>query len=190
MRGVIDEFDDRVLIGEIYLPVERLVAYYGAELEGAHLPFNFQLIKAAWNAPTLGGLIREYETALPSGGWPNWVLGNHDQRRIATRVGPAQARVGAMLLLTLRGTPTIYYGDEIGMADVPIAVKDLRDPWALNEPGLGVGRDPQRTPMQWSAGPQAGFSTARPWLPLAKDFQSMNVETLRGPPRRCYSTAS
>lgn len=182
IREVIDEFDDRVLIGEIYLPVERLVSYYGADLEGAHLPFNFQLIRAAWSAPTLGGLIRDYEAAVPDGGWPNWVLGNHDQKRIATRVGTAQARVAAMLLLTLRGTPTIYYGDEIGMIDVPVAAEDLRDPWALNEPGLGVGRDPQRTPMQWTPDPQASFSTTNPWLPLASNFQSVNVETLRDNP--------
>jgi alpha-glucosidase len=182
IREVIDEFDDRVLIGEIYLPVERLVAYYGADLKGAHLPFNFQLIHAVWNAPTLGGMIREYEAALPEDGWPNWVLGNHDQKRIRTRVGAAQARVAAMLLLTLRGTPTVYYGDEIGMADVPVAAEELRDPWALNEPGLGVGRDPQRTPMQWSPSPHAGFSTSRPWLPLDADYQSVNVEALRDDP--------
>ena len=73
------------------------------------------------------------------------------------------------------------------MADVPIAVEDLRDPWALNEPGLGVGRDPQRTPMQWSPGPQAGFSTAKPWLPLGREFQSVNVQTLRDQPSSMLS---
>ena len=187
MRAVLDEFDDRVLIGEIYLPVERLVAYYGEDLTGAHLPFNFQLIRAAWNAPTIGRLIKEYEDALPKGGWPNWVLGNHDQKRIAKRVGPAQARVAAMLLLTLRGTPTMYYGDEIGLADVPIPPDTVQDPWEKNEPGLGVGRDPQRTPMQWSADPQAGFSRARPWLPLADDFQKNNVEVLKRDPSSILS---
>lgn len=182
IRSVIDEFEDRVLIGEIYLPVERLVAYYGDNLGGAHLPFNFQLIHATWSAPALGRLIEEYEAAIPEGGWPNWVLGNHDQSRIASRVGAAQARVAAMLLLTLRGTPTIYYGDEIGMTDVPVSGADIRDPWSLNEPGIGVGRDPQRTPMQWSARPFAGFSRGRPWLPLGRDFQTANVETLREEP--------
>jgi alpha-glucosidase len=120
MRRVIDAYADRVLIGEIYLPIERLVAYYGENLRGAHLPFNFQLIHAAWNARGIDRLIREYEALLPQGGWPNWVLGNHDNRGIATRVGVAQARVAALLLLTLRGTPTMYYGDELGMQDVPI----------------------------------------------------------------------
>lgn len=183
LRQVIDEFEDRVLIGEIYLPIERLVAYYGENLGGAHLPFNFQLIQATWNAPTIGRLIEEYEAALPSGGWPNWVLGNHDQRRIATRVGAAQARVAAMLLLTLRGTPTIYYGDEIGMKDVAVPREQIQDPWALNEPGVGVGRDPQRTPMQWSDRSFAGFSEARTWLPVAADIATVNVEALSDDPR-------
>ena len=114
MRSVVDEFDDRLLIGEIYLPIERLVKYYGRDLKGAHLPFNFSLLSAPWHAATIAKLIAEYEAALPPGGWPNWVLGNHDRPRFAGRVGRDQARIAAMLLLTLRGTPTIYYGDEIG----------------------------------------------------------------------------
>jgi len=113
LRAVVDAYADRVLIGEIYLPLQRLVAYYGKNLAGVHLPFNFQLLFAAWNAPALASLIEEYEKALPAGAWPNWVLGNHDQKRVATRVGDAQARIAAMLLLTLRGTPTLYYGDEL-----------------------------------------------------------------------------
>src|SRR5262249_50746992 len=118
MRRVSDEFAERVLIGEIYLPVERLVAYYGRDLSGVPLPFDFTLLSARWNAREIAALIDTYEAALPAGGWPNWVLGNHDRPRIATRVGPEQARVAAMLLLTLRGTPTIYYGDELGMEQV------------------------------------------------------------------------
>jgi alpha-glucosidase len=120
MRAVLDHYTERVLIGEIYLPLERLVAYYGKDLSGAHLPFNFQLILTAWNAREIARLIEEYEQALPDGGWPNWVLGNHDQPRIAARVGAAQARVAAMLLLSLRGTPTMYYGDELGLGRVAI----------------------------------------------------------------------
>ena len=176
MRAVIDEFPERVLIGELYLPIERVVAYYGTNLEGAHLPFNFQLIHASWTARRICALIEGYEAALPRGGWPNWVLGNHDQSRIATRVGLAQARIAAMLLLTLRGTPTLYYGDEIGMTDVAIAPEHIQDPWARNEPGIGVGRDPQRTPMQWTASDHAGFTTGVPWLPVASDYQTSCVD--------------
>lgn len=180
MRAVLRQYGERVLIGEIYLPVERLVAYYGPDLTGADLPFNFQLIQTPWRADAVADLVAQYEAALPEGGWPNWVLGNHDQPRIAARVGPAQARIAAMLLLTLRGTPTLYYGDEIGLGHVPIPADRARDPWEHNEPGHG--RDPERTPMQWDDSPQAGFSTAEPWLPLAADWAACNVESQRSDP--------
>jgi alpha-glucosidase len=88
-----------------------LVAYYGKDLSGAHLPFNFALLSTPWNARAIARLIDDYESALPAAAWPNWVLGNHDRPRVASRVGGAQARVAAILLLTLRGTPTLYYGD-------------------------------------------------------------------------------
>jgi alpha-glucosidase len=177
MRQVIDEFDDRVLIGEIYLPPDKLVAYYGHELAGAHLPFNFALISTPWTARAIAKLIDDYEKALPPGAWPNWVLGNHDRQRIASRVGTDQARVAAMLLLTLRGTPTLYYGDEIGMPQVEIQPDRVRDPWEKNLPGIGVGRDGCRTPMQWDSTTHAGFSAVEPWLPLNGNFAIENVAT-------------
>ncbi|MDB5687315.1 MAG: alpha-amylase, partial [Rhizorhabdus sp.] len=142
MRAIADDYaGDRVLIGEIYLPVERLMMYYGTGAPGVHLPFNFQLIDAPWNARGLAAIIAEYEAALPEGGWPNWVLGNHDRPRIAAKLGEAQARVAAMLLFTLRGTPTLYYGDEIGIGRVDIPAARAVDPRELREPGLGLGRD-------------------------------------------------
>jgi alpha-glucosidase len=179
LRRTIDEFPDRLLIGEIYLPVERLVAYYGRDLGGVHLPFNFALLSARWDAKHLQALITEYEGALPKGGWPNWVLGNHDRPRIAGRVGQRQAAVAAMLLLTLRGTPTIYNGDELGMPQVDIPRHRVRDPFERNVPGIGVGRDGCRTPMQWDSSRNAGFSRVDPWLPLADDWRSNNVANLR-----------
>ncbi len=177
MRAVADEFEDRVLIGEIYLPLERLVAYYGANLTGVHLPFNFQLLLSAWNARGIAKLIDQYERVLPEGGWPNWVLGNHDNPRVASRVGVDQARVAGMLLLTLRGTPTMYYGDELGMLDVRIPPERVQDPFEKNVPGIGAGRDPCRTPMQWDASVSAGFSVVEPWLPVADNFSELNVES-------------
>jgi len=177
LRRVVDEFPGRVLIGEIYLPVERLVAYYGTQLDGVHLPFNFQLLAAKWNARSLASLIDQYEALLPPGGWSNWVLGNHDNPRIASRVGPQQARIAAMLLLTLRGTPTLYYGDELGMVNVPVAADQVQDPFEKNVPGVGVGRDGCRTPMQWDGTEGAGFTTGHPWLPLSDDYQAVNVVT-------------
>ncbi len=180
LRGVMDEYDDRVMIGEIYLPIDRLVTYYGQDGSGVHLPFNFLLLELPWRAREIAAAVAEYEGALPPGGWPNWVLGNHDKPRIASRVGEPQARVAAMLLLTLRGTPTLYYGDEIGMHDVSIPPERLQDPQEKNLPGLGLGRDPQRTPMQWTAEPGAGFTSGEPWLPLADDFRERNVRAQRG----------
>jgi alpha-glucosidase len=177
MRQVIDDYPDRMMVGEIYLPVERLVTYYGSGgAAETHLPFNFQLIRLPWHARVIAETIARYEALLPPEGWPNWVLGNHDRPRIATRVGRDQARVAAMLLLTLRGTPTMYYGDELGMVDVPVPPEALQDPFERNVPGLGFGRDPERTPMQWTAGACAGFTTGRPWLPIARDFTTVNVE--------------
>jgi alpha-glucosidase len=160
-----------------------LVRYYGEEGSGVQLPMNFHLISTPWNAEKVGGLIEAYEASLPTSGWPTWVLGNHDRSRIASRVGGAQARVAAMLLLTLRGTPTIYYGDEIGMRDVRVPPKLVQDPYERNVPGIGVGRDPERTPMQWSPEKYAGFTTGEPWLPVGEDHGEVNVENYRRNPR-------
>jgi alpha-glucosidase len=104
------------------------------------------------------------------------VLGNHDNPRIASRIGSAQARVAAMMLFTLRGTPTLYYGDELGMHNVPIPPDRVQDPFEKNVPGIGVGRDPARTPMQWSTAAHAGFTSGQPWLPMAEDVADLNVE--------------
>lgn len=175
MRGVIDEFSHRVLIGEIYLPIPKLITYYGKDLKGANLPFNFQLLQCAWNARTVAQVINDYNSALPQGAWPNWVLGNHDNARIASRIGVNQARVAAILLLTLPGTLTIYYGEELGMTNVPIRPEQVQDPFEKNEPGIGVGRDPERTPMPWDASPTGAFTTGTPWLPLGDEHTLVNV---------------
>jgi alpha-glucosidase len=184
MRVLVDQYSERVLIGEIYLPIRRLVTYYGPAADGAHLPFNFQLITLPWEARQIAAAISEYEGSLPPHAWPNWVLGNHDQPRIASRVGLAQARVAAMLLLTLRGTPTLYYGDEIGMRNGAIAPEEFQDPQGKN---VGISRDPQRTPMQWSSAPGAGFTTGRPWLPVSLDYTHHNVEQQRADPTSMLS---
>jgi alpha-glucosidase len=175
MRSVVDEFSDRVLIGEIYLPVPRLMTYYGPDLKGANLPFNFHLLQCPWSAAAIGEVIAEYDRALPHGAWPNWVLGNHDQPRIASRIGRHQARVAAMLLFALPGTLTVYYGDEIGMTNAPIAPEQVQDPAEKNEPGIGQGRDPERAPMCWDRSPLAGFTSGVPWLPFGEDRTHVNV---------------
>lgn len=180
-RAVADTYGERVLIGEVYLPLERIVTYYGSDLTGVHLPFNFHLIGAKWQAKVLADLITRYESLLPAGAWPNWVLGNHDRARIASRVGAAPARTAAMLLLTLRGTPTLYYGDELGMTDGVIPPGKVQDPWEKRVPGFGLGRDPVRTPMTWTGDLRGGFTTGDPWLPL-HGVEAFAVEAQREDP--------
>ncbi len=184
MRALADGYPgERVLIGEIFLPNDRHASWYGTpERPQVHLPFNFQLIENRWDAGVLRGMIAEYEASLPAWGWPNWVIGSHDAPRIAARIGEAQARVAAMLLLTLRGTPTLYQGDEIGIGRVDIPPDRVRDPQELRQPGKGIGRDRSRTPMPWDDGDFAGFSTVEPWLPLNPDWRARNVAAQTGDP--------
>lgn len=177
MRRVLDEYDERVMIGEL-APIDGLMGFYGADLDECHLPFNFHLLEISWEAKLVREIADAYEAALPPGAWPTWVLGNHDTRRIATRIGRAQARVAHMLLLTLRGTPTCYYGDELGMVDVVIPTGRLRDTIGPSpSEAARLSRDPQHTPMQWDASRDAGFSNGRtePWLPLDVDSTRLNV---------------
>jgi alpha-glucosidase len=186
IRGLLGTYEradgrPRVTIGEIPdLDWPSLCRYYGGQLDELHLPSNFGLLGMTWNARAVRALVDAYEAALPPGAWPNWVLGSHDESRVATRLGsPARARLAMMLLLTLRGTPILYYGDELGMHDVPIPPEHVRDPWGRNVPGLGLGRDPARTPMPWDRTPNAGFCPpdATPWLPLGNDAGAVNVES-------------
>ena len=148
------------------------------------------MLSVAWNARAVRALVDGYEAALPPGAWPNYVLGNHDEPRVASRLGsPAQARLAMLLLLTLRGTPTLYYGDELGMQDVPIPPEREQDPYGKNVPGLGLGRDPCRTPMPWEGTANAGFCPpdATPWLPLGDDVGEVNVEAQLADPRSMLS---
>ena len=179
MRKVFDEFDDRMMVGETYLPYNQLIEYYGKNHDECHMPFNFHLLEAKWKAKVIRKLIDDYEAILPEGCWPNYVLGNHDQKRVATRIGQKQARIANILLLTLRGTPTIYFGEEIGMHNGVIPPEFIQDPPAVNQPEIAdkVGRDPERTPMQWDSTPNAGFSAANvvTWLPVAGDYKKRNA---------------
>jgi alpha-glucosidase len=192
LRETVNEYDDTVLIGEVTLPVDEMMAFYGdrvgdesgdgsgdgsGEGDEYHLPFNFNLIHSDWTAEAVQAHVERYEAVVPDHGWPNYVLGNHDQHRLATRIGPRQARNGHVLLLTLRGTPTLYYGDELGMPNVEVPPDRVQDPWEKQAPGLGLGRDPARTPMQWNPSSNAGFTDkdATPWLPVGDDFPTRNV---------------
>jgi alpha-glucosidase len=177
IRGVLDEYDDRCGIGELWGPLPRWVKYYGAHGEELHLPFNFRLMDdATWKASVMRRSVDDMEAILPSFAWPNYVLGNHDRIRLATRFGgQPQARLAAMMLLSLRGTPTIYYGDELGFENGVIPPEKIQDPQGINL-GPERTRDVARTPMQWDASPNAGFSIVESWLPVSADFTTRNVE--------------
>jgi alpha-glucosidase len=184
---VVDEYPDRVMIAEVVLPPERAVAYHGEKLDEAHIPHNFTLTELReWSAGGVRSAVDAYEALVAPGAWPNWLLGDHDFSRIATRVGPDLLRVTHMLLLTLRGTPTWYYGDELGMQNAVVpAGHPLADPQAFGAPGLD--RLPARSPMQWSSRPNAGFSTAEPWVPIASNDPALTVEGQRDDPASMLS---
>ena len=188
LRTLLDSYDGqapRVAIGELAVfTLQEWASYYGANLDELHIPFNFSFLGARWNAEAIRLVVDATEAILPVGAWPNYVLGNHDEPRVAGRFGRRSARTAMMLLLTLRGTPFMYYGDELGMRNVVIPPERIQDPQEKNVPGLGLGRDPSRTPMQWDAGPNAGFCSpdAEPWLPLANDYRQINVEVEREDP--------
>jgi alpha-glucosidase len=186
-RSAFDEYADRVIVGEIAYSTDPafITSFYGTDAkpfgDEIHLPFNFALCMLPWRADVLRAFIDAYDAAIPPYGWGNYVLGNHDQPRIASKVGAGQARNATLLLLTLRGTPTMYYGDELGMEDVAIDPSQYQDPQGIN---LGISRDPERTPMQWDASPNAGFTSApAPWLPVAPDYAARNVAVQRDDPR-------
>jgi alpha-glucosidase len=127
-------------------------------------------------------VVEGYEAVLPAGAWPNWLLGDHDFSRIASRIGPERSRLVQMLLLSLRGTPTCYYGDELGLPTADLSRSDLAvvDPQAAGAPWRN--RLTARTPMQWSPTRYGGFSEVEPWLPLASDEPELTVERQRDDP--------
>jgi alpha-glucosidase len=181
IRQLLDTYSGerpRVAVGEIHeFDWPTWVSYYGEKLDELHMPFNFALLNVVWNAANVRAIVEAVEKVVRFGAWPNYVLGNHDTHRLASRLGADQARVAMMLLLTLRGTPTMYYGEELGMRDVHIPKNLVQDPFEKNVPDLGLGRDPERTPMQWDASENAGFSLhgAHPWLPISEGFTTVNV---------------
>jgi len=179
-RRVLEEFDDRLLMGELVLPIESMVEYYGKTYPELHLPLNMHPIWADWNAEDLGKVVETYERERPASGWATWTASTHDFARIASRLRGDQTRVAAMLLLTLGGTPTHYYGEEIGMTGVPIPPEEAKDPQGQR---IGRNRDPARTPMQWDASRGAGFTTGEPWLPIGDDVRTANVAAQREDPR-------
>jgi alpha-glucosidase len=178
-RRTLDAYDDRMAVGEVYLlDLKKLARYYGSGQDEFHLAHNFVFLTQPWKAAAFRSVVDEFTGLLPPDAWPAWMLGDHDVSRIASRYdeggnGRARARVAAMLLLTLRGTPFVYAGDEIGMTDGEVPADRVVDV---------DGRDPERTPMQWDASPGAGFTSGDPWLPVGRGAATVNVAAQRDDP--------
>jgi alpha-glucosidase len=178
-RRTLDGYDDRMAVGEVFLlDLERLARYYGSGQDEFHLAHNFVFLTQPWKAEAFRSVVDQFTNLLPADAWPAWMLGDHDMSRIASRYdeggnGQARARVAAMMLLTLRGTPFVYMGDEIGQADGEVPAGRVVDV---------DGRDPERTPMQWDGSPAAGFTTGEPWLPVGSGAAAVNVAAQRDDP--------
>ncbi len=184
---VIGERKDTFMISESYVSISEMMKLYRACSNRLHAPFNFNLISLPWDAKTYRTFIDEFEASLDADDLPNYVLGNHDRSRIVTRMDRDRARLMALLLFTLRGLPVIYYGEEIGMENVPVSFRRIKDPLEKRVPGFNLGRDPERSPMQWSKELHAGFSRVKPWLPVAKNYILYNVESESKDPRSMLS---
>lgn len=177
-RAVVDSYQRDVLtIGEMHIfDLPEWASYYGEGLDQLSMPFNFHLMVSPWDASSLRGVIESVLRNLPAGAWTNWTLGNHDEMRLASRLPEGHEPIAATLLLTLPGTPILYYGDEIGMREATFGDAPSRDPWGNNVAGLS--RDGSRTPMQWTDDPNAGFTRpgVEPWLPVGPSHRTHNVE--------------
>ncbi|MBA2456468.1 MAG: DUF3459 domain-containing protein [Nocardioidaceae bacterium] len=178
IRTVVDHYPGAVTIAEIEaMSWQDWAAYYGVGLDAMHLPFPFRLLETPWRADRLRAELDGLYASLPKGAWPIVALGNHDRERLAKRLGPKQARVAAVLLLTLAATPCLLYGDELGLIDQPVPLDRQRDYFA--RASGGVSRDSTRTPMPWNNGPNFGFSSApkrQLWLPVDRNGADVNVE--------------
>ncbi|MFX0016526.1 MAG: alpha-amylase family glycosyl hydrolase [Promethearchaeota archaeon] len=188
IRKVIDSYTpNRILVGEAWMGGPSIIyPLYGNNNDGLNLVFNFKFMKQRFSSRKFNETIQETEKILKEPYWPCYVFSNHDEKRMISRYGnnEKKARLMSLLLLTLRGTPFIYYGEEIGMQQVKIPKKSLKDPIAsLKVMGIPIGkffgRDGCRTPMQWTpSSKNAGFSSnpsIKPWLPISIASSSINV---------------
>jgi glycosidase len=182
-RKLMDSYGERLMIGEIYSDTKTVMSFFGSAKEPEFsFPFNFFLLEnSQWTGTAVAKIVSDWINNQPSFGWPNWVLGNHDNPRIATKAGPERVRLLNVLLLLLPGTPTTYYGEELGLESVPVP-KNLSRDTNTDQP-----RDGERTPMLWNNSAHAGFTTlgATPWLPLHDNstIAKFNVETQKANPK-------
>ena len=188
-RELVDEFkrehggDTRILLTEAYTSFENIMKFYGDGIRnGSHIPFNFDFlsgINGASKATEIVYHIQKWMAAMPKDVQANWVLGNHDNKRLASRFGVPRADLLNILLQTLPGNAITYNGEELAMTDVFISWEDSVDPQACNadpDTYYALTRDPARTPYQWDASPNAGFTTGdETWLPIADDYKQNNA---------------
>jgi alpha-glucosidase len=183
LRALLDTYPERYAVGETYLATpQKTVSYCGPDK--LHAAFSFDFTSAEliypWNPRwIMQQIARREETFNAAGIWPTTVMSNHDLPRAASRYAKgeddAQAKIAMTLLLTLRGTPFLYYGEEIGMRDIHLRRNEILDPPGKHYWPIYKGRDGCRSPMQWNDTAYAGFSTARPWLPLNSNYVHRNV---------------
>ncbi len=185
--NVLGKKQQHFMITETWLDPDQLLEFHRISGYRQHLPFNFHFLHLPWQADEYRNFINHYDGLLGMEHCPNFVYGNHDNLRVAGRLGTERAGSAAIMLLTLRGMPFIYYGDELGMKNTPIPQEWIQDPWEKRVPGFGLDRDPARTPMPWSPDKNAGFSDNDPWLPLNPDYQTVNVESQNQDPRSFLS---
>ena len=185
LTDVVAQYPDRIMIFEdypdgVFTTRDQYLGFYGVN-PAVSMPFNFEGIGREFTASSFRNFITEFQGYLdPVQHVPVYCFGNHDQPRLVSRVGERQARLMAVMQFTLPGLPILYYGDELGMKNGIIPPNEGQDPLNKIKPGLGQGRDPERTPMQWDASHTAGFTAAsKPWLPLAGQHEVCNVATER-----------
>lgn len=191
LRQVVDSYPNRMTVGEVFTEAPgdpALPADYYVGGEGLHLAFNFAFLYTPWDGDAFAAAVDRWESLLWPNLWPNYTLSNHDQPRALSRYAKSgetseRARVAATMLLTLRGTPFLYYGEEIGMQDGRIPRNKLQDPVGRRYWPFHPGRDRARTPMQWSSAPHGGFSSREPWLPVNPDHSTVNVAAQIEDPR-------
>jgi len=169
-RALFDQYEDRVILGEVYQSAEQITAYQRA---GAHLLLSTSMLQTEFETAHQRNVIDLAEGRTAVGAWPARSSGNHDIPRLASRVGQENLRLAALLHFTVRGTPTMYYGEELGLCDMQVPADRLQDPAGKADPRYG--RDGYRAPMPWDDSPGAGFSNRTPWLPLDEATCKLHV---------------
>jgi len=191
LRALLDSYPERYAVGETFLAsAEKAAQYCGPDK--LHGTFNFELLERRWNPRSFIRAIQRWEQALSADTWPTWVLNNHDNRRSATRYGggekDARLKIAAALMLPPRGTPFLYYGEEIGMRDIRVPSRETQDRLGKKYWPIHPGRDGCRAPMQWNASSNAGFSSegVKTWLPPHPNYLTRNVDAQRADPNSLW----